>query len=224
MRALNRGKRMRFAVAALTAAFALASSAFANNIALSSLGATATCGGIITLPDYPNLCYLIYPYPSGTDYSSSNPIDGDQGTEWVAPGGTQDPTLLIDLGGLYTVDDVTIEGVGNPGNSIGFSVYVGTSSDLATLEAGTPIGTVPSQLGGTPWTDGFSVSTSSPIQYVLYDVTTSNPNPTVGLGGSDGLDDAYASTILVDEAPEMGTFGLMAAGLLAWGFIRHSRP
>jgi hypothetical protein len=105
---------MRFSVAALVAVLALAIPTYAGNIALTSMGATATCGGTIVLPNYPDLCYLIYYYPAGTQYLPSNPIDGDPGTEWVAPGGTQDPTLLIDLGGVYPVDSITISGVATP--------------------------------------------------------------------------------------------------------------
>src|ERR1017187_7662277 len=216
---------MRFSVSALVAAVALASPAYAGNIALTSMGATATCGGTIVLPDYPDICYLIYYYPSGTQYLPSNAIDGDPATQWVAPGGTQNPTLLINLGGLYTVDSITISGVGNPGRSVGFSVFAGTSSDLTTLEGGTAIGTVGSQADGTLWNDTFLVSTSSQIQYVLYDVTFANGN---GTSGTTGVEDAFAATISVDHpddpsVPEPGTFGLMGAGLLALSFTRRSR-
>jgi len=213
---------MRVFATAIIVGFALASSAFAGNIALTSLGATATCGGTIVLPNYPDICYLIYFYPAGTQYLPSNAIDGDLSTEWVAAGGTEAPYLLINLGGLYPVDSVTISGVGNPGNVIGFSVYVGTSSNVATLEAGTPIGTVASQMGGTPWNDAFSVAGNPLIQYVLYDVTLAYGN---GSSGTTGLDDAYATEITVDDpnVPEPGTFGLIGTGLLALGFTRRSR-
>ena len=218
---------MRVFVTAWMVAFALASSAFAGNIALTSLGASATCGGTLALPNYPDICYLILPYPNpgGTQYLPSNTIDGDPATQWVAPGGTQNPTLLINLGGLYTVDSITISGVGNPGRSVGFSVFVGTSSDLTTLEGGTAIGTVGSQADGTLWNDTFLVSTSSQIQYVLYDVTFANGN---GTSGTTGVEDAFAATISVDHpddpsVPEPGTFGLMGAGLLALSFTRRSR-
>jgi hypothetical protein len=214
---------MRFPIATLIAVLALGTSAFAENIALPSLGASAACGGSISLPNYPNICYLIYPYPSGTDYLPSNVIDGDPSTEWVAAGGTVDPYLLIDLGGLYTVDSVTVTGIGNTGNIIGFSVFTGTTSNVATLEAETPIGSVASQMGGTLWSDTFSVSTAAPIEYVLYDVTLSNGDITVGTTGSGGLDDAYATEISVDGVPEAGTFALMAMGLLVLGLTRRFR-
>ena len=201
---------MRVFVTVLIAAFALASSAFAGNIALTP--ATATCGGT------PLPCFLTFPFPAGTQYLASNTIDGNSATEWVAPGGTVNPYVLIDLLAPHTVDNVDVFGVGNSGRFIGFSVFVGMSSDLTTLRSSTAIGTVANQPGGTAWSDLFSVSTSSQIRYVLYDVTISNT------GSADAIhDDAYATTISVDGVPEPGTFGLLGAGLLALGFSRRSR-
>jgi hypothetical protein len=191
---------MRIFVTALMLAVALASSAFAGNVALSGLGASATCGGT----------------PSCTlgSFVASNTIDGSLATEWVAPGGTVGPYVLVDLGQLYTIDSVTISGVGNSGYSIGFEVFVGTSSNVATLEGGTPItgGSPIVQSGGAAWNDTYSVSIASPIRYVLYDVTTSNnsDHPT--------YDDAYTTEIAADSVPEPGTIGLIGTGLLALGF------
>lgn len=199
---------MRIFVTALTLAFVLASSAFAGNVALTGLGASATCGGT------PAPCELNF---GGTTYGASNTIDGNPATLWVAPGGTVNPYVLVDLGKLYTIDFVTISGVGNAARSIGFSVYAGTSSSVSTLLAGTAIGST-TQPGGTAWNDTYSVSTSSPIRYVLYNVTVSNT------GSADTThDDAYANTILADAVPEPGTVGLIGAGLLALGFTLRSR-
>ena len=202
---------MRIFAAVLIVAFVLASSAFAGNIALTSFGATVSCGGT------PSPCFLTF---GATQYLPSNAIDGSLATEWVAPGGTQSPYLLINLGGLYTVNSITVSGVGNAGNAIGFSVFAGTSASVATLEGGTAVGTVASQAGGTAWNDTFSLAGSPLIQYVLYDITLSYGN-----GGTTGIDDAYTTEITVNDpnVPEPGTFGLIGAGLLALGFTRRSR-
>jgi len=192
---------MRIFVTALMLAVALTSSAFAGNVALSGLGASATCGGTPS-------CTL-------TTFVPGNAIDGSLATEWVAPGGTVGPYLLVNLGQLYTIDSVTISGVGNASESIGFEVFVGTSSSVATLEGGTPItgGSQIIQADGTAWNDTYSVSTASPIQYILYDVTTSNSG-----AGDTTHDDAFTTEIAADATPEPGTIGLIGSGLLALGF------
>lgn len=218
---------MRAFLTALIAVFVLTSSAFAGNIALDPAAggiATASCGGTETVPGNPN-CWLI----SGIQYLPSNAIDGDPNTKWIAPGGTTNPYLLINLGGLFTVDSITVSGVGNPGYDMNFEVFAGgTQSPGATndqiaaaLEAGSAVGVYDAVglSGGAAWTATFSVSTSTPIEYVLYDVTLSSN------GNDSGIDDAYANTISVDDPnlPEPGTFGLIGAGILALGFSRRFR-
>jgi hypothetical protein len=210
---------MRILVSGLIAVSFLASSAFAGNVALLSLGATATCGGTPTcaLGNYPASDAI-----DGTESYNGSGVDTDV---WVAPGGTASPYLLINLGQLYTVDSVTISGQGSTALfTMGFEVFVGGAADSTAallLSSGTQItpGTVVQTDGirNALWNDLYSVSTASKIQYVLLDVTQSNNsnNPT--------WDDAAAAEITVDAVPEPGTLGLIGAGLLALGFTRRSR-
>ena len=210
---------MRIFVTALIVALALTGSAFAGNVALSSLGATAVCDGT------PTPCSLTSPARP-----ASNTIDGISGVgqnadKWVAPGSTQNPGVLVNLGQLYTIDSITISGVGNVGNSIDFEVFVGTNPLLSTTD--TAVGTLIS--GGSPvlvtqtvagqlWSDTFTVSTSSPIQYILYDVTSA-----LGFNGGTSPDDAYANDIAADSpVPEPGTLSMIGgAGLLGLGFVKR---
>jgi hypothetical protein len=227
----------------------MASSAFAGNIALDAAAggiATAYCGGTGAQP-----CNL-------AGYGPLNAIDGTDSTVWVAPGSSTPgvapyaPWLMIDLNALDTVDYVTVSGWGNiwPGDvvqEITYDLYVGTDPNPADYSEGTcapgatcteiaanitahavePSGTFPS---GSPWiSPQFAVSTSSPIQYVFYEVVASQADQ-YGHTVAGGYDDAYASTIFVDDpnvpepgVPEPGTFGLLGAGLLALGFTWRSR-
>jgi hypothetical protein len=209
---------MRILVSGLIAVSFLASSAFAGNVALLSLGATATCGGTpaCNLSGYPAANTI-----DGTESYNGSGVDTDV---WVAPGGTVSPYLLINLGQLYTVDSVTISGQGNPGYTIGFEVFVGGAADSTAallLSSGTQItpGTVVQTDGirNALWSDTFSVSPASKIEYVLLDVTQSNST------GNPTWEDAGAAEITVDAVPEPGTLGLIGAGLLALGFTRRSR-
>lgn len=227
---------MRSAVTALISVLVLAGSAYGGNIALSSLGATATCGASSVTAGDPS-CFLTFPYPGGTQYVPGNVIDGANdptnpvetiGNEWVAPGGTGNPFLLVDLppGGPFTVDSVSVYGYGSDGDEIGFSVYVGNCSSLdsvatcaGNLEAGSEGGTLigsDTEIGGSWWEDTFAVSTATPIQDVLYDVTLSNCDGVCIT--STTLNDAYLNEITVDATPEPATFGMIGAGLLALGF------
>jgi len=153
---------MRIFVTALIVVLALTGSAFAGNVALSSLGATATCGG-----DSP--CFATV---GGTQYLPSNTIDGSLATTWVANGPTVDQYVLVTLNQPYTIDSVTINGLGTTGDFQSFDVFVGgAGSTAASLLASTPVGINADQVDGTAWSDTYSVSTSSPIQYILYENT-----------------------------------------------------
>jgi len=210
---------MRIFVTALVLAVVLTSSAFAGNVALSP-GATATCEGT------PTPCQV-------TGRGAPLTIDGISYTttpsdKWVAPNGTVNPAVLIDLGGLYTVDFVTITGVGTPGNEIQFELFTGTNGALSSTNTGvgtqdgaTFTETAPSTaFNGVvgAWSVTIPVSTASSVRYILYDVTGS-------YGGSNttGWDDAYADDIVADAVPEPGTIGLMGAGLLALGFTLRKK-
>ena len=212
---------MRILVTALVLAVVLASSAFAGNVALSP-GATATCEGT------PAPCFV-------TGRGASNTIDGISYTttpsdKWVAPNGTINPAVLIDLGGLYTIDFVTITGVGTPGNEIQFELFTGTNGALSSTNTG--VGTLDGSLNtvtapstafngvvGT-WSVTIPVSTASPVEYILYDVTASYG---INVDHQTGWDDAYADDIIADAVPEPGTIGLMGAGLLALGFTLRKK-
>ncbi|MGA3098422.1 MAG: discoidin domain-containing protein [Bryobacteraceae bacterium] len=183
--------KMRIFVTALMLAVVLASSAFAGNVALTSLGATAQsyCGtGGATSP-----CNL------GSDVANYA-IDNNSTTQWIANGAVVNPYVLINLGAVYNVDFVSVSGVGNTGNTISFELFGGLTSTPVTV-----LGTETLQAGGTAWTDTFTLPTPANYQYVEYYVT----------GGTDW---GYATTIDVDATPEPGTIGLIGSGLLALGF------
>jgi len=206
---------MRILVAVFIFVLALTGSASAGNVALAP-GATAVCEGT------PLPCELTI---AGTTYGAADTIDGnpDPADKWVAPGGTSSPGVLVNLGSLYTIGSIVITGVGSSGESIDFEVFVGTNSSLSTTD--TAVGTLVSggtpvqEFGGAMWTAIFAVSPSTPIQYILYDVTTSS----MSLGGGGSLDDAYANDIeAFTPTPEPGTFGLIGgAGLLVLGLVRR---
>jgi hypothetical protein len=151
-------------------------------------------------------------------------IDGNPAAldKWVAPGNIVDADVLINLGGVFPINSVTVEGVGSPGESIGFSVFVGPAgSTESSLLASTPIGTTSETeaSGGGQWSVTFNIAPTS-VQYVLYEVTAACGDP----GDScSSYDNAYANDILVNAVPEPGTIGLIGAGLLALGFSLRSR-
>jgi hypothetical protein len=122
---------MRFCALVLIGGFALASSAFAGNIALSSLNAGASCGGTGVQP-----CNL-------TGYGPGGAIDGLNNTSlWVAPGSslaepanTYVPYLEVDLSHLTGitnpyVDWVTVSGWGNLRQQITYDIFVGTDPNV----------------------------------------------------------------------------------------------
>ena len=205
-------------------ALALAGSASASNIALISLGATATASNQLSF--------------NGVNYFATNAIDGSLATEWVAPGLTGAPTppttvepwLLINLGQLYTVDSVTVDGIGNPGLNTSFDIFVGTLAALTNIANGGAPGAgatlvlqVVNQADGSSWSLSGSVLTSSQIQYVLYEavnvtIPSSNcansscyPGSAVFSGQTpvSGQEDAFTTEILVDAVPEPTTMGLV---------------
>jgi len=177
---------MRTLVTALFGVLALAGSAFATNIALDS-----AAGGIASIYNYNG---YLQNYPSaGDNYPATNAIDGSLSTPWVAPGGTvaPNPYFLVNLGQLYTVDSLTVDGNGNNNLTTSFDVFVGTLAALTAIEtaaAGTASPSCPSGdgycaeplivssylEGAIPWSQTGLVSTTTQIQYVLYIATNSS--------------------------------------------------
>jgi hypothetical protein len=224
---------MRTFVTVVAGALVIVASAFANNIAVTG-SATATAGFGDTLGAY----------------SASYALNWNSGSAWIAPGGSVNPYLLITLNQPALVDSVTVYGGGNSLLFSAFDIFVGSlapnlgsfdsisESDLiAQLEGAgsnmTLIGTETDQADGYVWTDSFAVSTSTPIQYVLYlgisgdgpgcDVTVCAPG--TGTTGVGGQDDAFTSGIVVDDppTPEPATFGLFGAAALLFGLTRRFR-
>ena len=200
---------MRLFVTVLTVAVALTSSAFAGDI---GPWGTAQCGSNGAAPSAPAACSLAG--SGGYTYGPGNTINGNGNVDqWVALNGSLvDPYVLVNLGASYTLDNITIDGVGNSGATISFEVFATNAfTTVGALESTTPLLTVTGQAGGSAWNHGQSFATT-PYQYILYEVT----------GGTDW---GYATEILADDpgVPEPGTFGLLGAGLLALGFAWRSR-
>ncbi len=239
---------MRFFVSALIVALALTGSAFAGNIALSSIGATASCGGTGG-----QACFL-------TGYGPAGAIDGySAATLWVAPGSslsepanTYVPYLEVGLipTGYTTVDWVTASGWGTYGLQITYDIFVGTDStetdyinntngvitqsfsggcatvgncaEIATnvtIAGNGNYNSIPGQWTSSQYSDSLAAT-----DYIFYIVTASQADQ-AGHTVGGGYDDAYVSEITADDpnVPEPGTFGLLGAGLLALGFARRSR-
>jgi hypothetical protein len=193
---------MRILVTAFMLAVVLASSAFAGNVALTSLGASAAsyCGaaGATTPCDF-----------SDPTYQASNAIDGVSATLWLAPSSAINPFVVVNLGSLDTIDSITITGFGNPSKTIDFQVFV--SATFGGTETQITPGVVVQSGNSAGWTDTYSVSTLSPIQYIFYDTQT--------WGGNAATEDYdYVGEISADATPEPGTIGLIGSGLLALGF------
>ncbi len=217
--------------------FAFVSSACATNVALTSLGATVSSN--------PSTAWIANVDGVPQSFPATNAIDGNTSTEWVAPGVNQPggtmgtPYLLINLGKLFTVDSVTVDGVGNPGLTTSFDIYVGTLAVLMSIANGgvpdfAPVLTALNQPdGGAGWSLTGAVSTSTQVQYVLYVATNSTAgcstncfpgNASFSNGEPvSGQDDAFVSEILVNAVPEPATIALLALTILAAGFAWRSR-
>jgi hypothetical protein len=227
---------MRILVTTFLGALALAGSAFATNIAINA-----------TVTSNPSFVWTA----NGHSFAASNAVDGTTSTQWVAPPNgpgipvyTGAPYLLINLGNLFTLDYVSVQGVGNLGLTTSFDIFVssvaptaGDLSSLSNLESdpnNTLVLTVLNQQDGTAWTNTGLITPNLQAQYVLYFATNSTVNcPVGGCTPGDGVitspgvgvgqDDAFASEITVDAVPEPATFGLISFSLLALGFARRSR-
>jgi len=231
---------MRTFVAVLFGALALGGSASANNVALDP-----AAGGLASI--YSVSGEAIW---GGVTYSATNAIDGSTDTEWVGPGmgssAAPMPYLLIDLGQLYPIYSVTVDGVGNSGLFTSFNVYVGGLADLLNISQGGAQGAailvlqVMNQADGAP---GWSLTGLVPggftnTEYVLYegvnDTTLSSSDcagdscyPGSAQFDSDespisGQDDGFATEILANT-PEPSMIGLVSVALLGLGFARRFR-
>jgi hypothetical protein len=212
---------MRTLLTAVVVCFVLVATASAGNVALSMLGATATCGGSITP------CFRTV---GANQYLPANAIDGDLGTEWVAPaGGPIDPYLLINLGQEYNINNIAVDGVGNLGNDIQFEVFASATDSTASALLADPTALISAgnvtETGGSAWSASFSFAPTTE-QYILYYVTCSVGNTAgcTGFGaGLPSLDAGYTTEITANQVPEPGTLALVGAGLLALGFRWRSR-
>lgn len=227
---------MRILVTTFLGALALAGSAFANNIAINA-----------AVTSNPSFAWTA----NGKSFAASNAVDGTTTTQWVAPPNgpgipvyTGAPYLLINLGQIFPVDYVSVQGVGNAGLTTSFDIFVSSVAptltdltSLANLESDPNnllLFSVQNQPDGTAWTNTNTPLSVFNIQYVLYFATNSTVNcPAGGCTPGDGVitspgvgvgqDDAFATEITVDAVPEPATFGLISFSLLALGFARRSR-
>jgi hypothetical protein len=228
---------MRIPVTALFGILALTGSASANNVALVSLGASTTPSSVLT--------YM------GTTYFANNAIDGNLSTEWVGVGNTSvtqaEPYLLISLAQVYTIDSVTVDGVGNSGLNTSFDIFAGTLAALQNIEmngagaagaGATLVLQVVNQADGTAWSLTGNIPGDMQTQYVLYEGvndTANNSNcpsdvcfpgsaffnsatPPAPIGGQD---DAFATEIIVDAIPEPATVGLVSLAFIALGLAKR---
>ena len=228
---------MRTFVTVVAGAMVSVASMFANNMAITGF-ATASADATLTF--------------GGVTYSADNALNWCSGSEWVAPGGTSNPYLLISLSSPTTIGAITVNGVGNPNLFTAFDIFVGSlTPDLANYSTLTQseliaqlegsgsnmvlVGTEMDQVDGTAWSDTFTVPTSTPISYVLYLGISGDGS---GCGGTcepgtatfdgsgtpmGGEDDAFTTGIVVDTTPEPATFGLFGISTLLLGFVRRFR-
>ena len=209
---------MRTLVPLIVGAFVLVGSVFASDVALNAPASSCS------LVPGTNSCSLAPITVGGTTYTftASNADDGITTNEWVAPGGTMSPYLLIALPQAYTgVTSVVIDGLGNTGDFSSFNVYAGTVSSLtlANLESMPEIYSTTNQADSSSgWSQTITAGLPAAIQYVLYLGT--------GAPGTGTQDDANVAEILVNTAtttPEPTTMGLISLSLLTFGLVRRRR-
>ncbi len=207
---------MRTFVMTLLSIFSSAVLARATNIALPIDGATVTTNSSIAALGWSasvggNITY--FPASDAIDGTGCPQASCAPLNEWVAPGGTVQPYLLINLGSTYAVDYLTVSGVGNPGLSTSFDVFVSENNPVAALNcissltgpetsatSAICLSTIESTMtlalsvlnqqdGGSGWTTPQgSVSTATPTQYVLYYAVDSSTNcPIAGCFPGNGI-------------------------------------
>ena len=195
-----------------TLTFAVAS--FANNIALDPAAggnASITTNSSIASSGWSAMVNGVLTYFPATDAVDNTgcPFTGsgcNAANEWVAPGGTVEPYLLINLDQLASINALTVSGAGNTGLTTSFDIFVSPTNPSAAMTclnglttetnatAATCLATIQSTMslvltvlnqpdgtvsGVTGWTDTASFSPTQ-AQFILYYATNSTLNCPVG--------------------------------------------